>query len=217
MSYLTAIPDLRVFLSDNDKDKLFWRKRCIGSPDGSNKRFKTFEFRRLTDFTTSVSPYLVFVDGVAATVDTDSTESGDFILHTAPAQAAVVEATYYTHWFLDTELIVFLTQAMNWLGFGDDYTKTAGGLVPALQEYASHLAYKKLALRWAVHLSETYRLEDASDDQSFKIVDTYNKASSDALKNAETKRKSFYTRQDQAEAPLFRSVAGVVFDVPPNT
>ena len=61
MQWSTSVADLRAWLNDGPTDKLVSRKRCLGRIDGSNKIFKTFEFRRVTDFTTATSPFGVYV------------------------------------------------------------------------------------------------------------------------------------------------------------
>jgi len=78
--WTTAKLELRNLIADNSSDKLRYKKRVIGIVNGTNKVFKTFERRRITDFTDgTLSQQLgVFVDGVKQTVVTDSPVIGEF-------------------------------------------------------------------------------------------------------------------------------------------
>ena len=219
MSWSTALADLRIKLSDNSNDKLRAFKRVFGQVDGTNKRFKTFEFRRVTDFTTASAPLGIYINQVlqtTAAISSDDISSGYFILASAPAVDSVVEATYYIQFFLDTELQTFLRFSSNWLGLGDDYTQVPTGLVPSALHYALGESYGKLAMRFAEHISETYRLEDAPHEDRFKIVDEYKQLAKMARDEAEHFRDEYYKRQGQHLAPLYGLNLGAVREVAPN-
>jgi hypothetical protein len=216
MSWASAVSDLRTQLSDGPLDKLRYRKRCFDQANGVNKVFKTFEFRRLTNFTTATAPEGVYVDGVAVTLTSDMPSVGEFTLTTAPLDGQIVECTYYTQWFLDAELLVFLSMSANWIGQSGNYDSTPEGLKPCLLKYACADAYQKLALRWAEHISETYRLEDGQDPKRMEIVNSYRQAGLDARKEAEKMRDSFYTRQGRNLQPLFASMPGKLADPMPK-
>lgn len=219
MSWTTASTDLRTLLSDNLTDKHRYRKRVFGEINGINTSFKTFEFRRITDFTTATSPLGVWIDGVLqdpTAVSGDSVGTGDFYLETAPADGSIVEASYFIQWFKDTEIDNFLRLACNWLSLGDDYSQLGQGLRPAALKYAAAEAYQKLSLRWAEHLSETFLLNDAPDEKRMAIVDVYRKQSLDLRKEAETVRDDFYSRSGQQKQPLFASIVGTVADNVPK-
>jgi hypothetical protein len=216
MSYTSAINDLRNMLSDNVTDKLRYRKRCIGEVNGTNATFKTFEFRRVTNFATDPQPMGVYIDGVLGTVSADNQEVGEFTLSAAPLDGSVVEATYYVKYFIDAELDLFLQQSMSWLGYGIDFTTVATGLRPALLFYAAKQACEKLALRWAEHLSETYMLNDAPKVDARTPMAEYREMAKMYMDQAEKARKTFYQKNDQAEAVLFSSIAGSIRDVEPK-
>lgn len=216
MTWSTAINDLRNELSDNATDKLRYRKRCFDQCNGVNTNFKTFEFRRITNFVSSVDPEAVYVDGLAVTVTGDYPEIGEFIIDPPPQDGQIVECTYYIQWFLDSELTIFLTMAANWLGYAGDWTTIPSGLIPSALKYACADAYQKLALRWSEHLSETFRLEDSQDPKRMDIVSSYRQASLDYRKEAESLRNTFYQRQGRNLQPLFQTISGAVQEPTPK-
>jgi hypothetical protein len=216
MTWLAPIQDVRDQLSDNDKSKLRYRKKIIGQVDGTNTVFKTLEFRRITDFTTAVAPMGVYVANTLQVVTSDFPEIGEFTLSVAPTDGQDVSATYYTQWFLDAEIIDFLSKASTWLGFDENYDNTPPGLQPAAKFYACKQACENLALRWADYLTETYQFSDAPRSDEKNPVESYQKLAESYMKQAQEARKGYYTRQDQAEAPLFANIGGCVIDVPPK-
>lgn len=210
---------MRLKLSDNPNDKLRAFKRVFGQIDGNNKIFKTFEFRRVSDFTSAAAPLGVYINQVRvapAGIASDDLTTGYFSLVTAPSSTDVVEATYYIQFFYDTELQDFLRLSANWLGFGDDYTTIPQGLRPAALQYAIGDAYQKLAMRFAEHISETYRLEDAPTGDRFNIVEQYKQLASQSHDEAKGFRDEYYMRQGQHLSPLYGLNKGAVRDVGPN-
>jgi hypothetical protein len=220
MTWGTPSLDLRTLLSDGPTDKVRYRKKVFGELNGTNKSFRTLEFRRLTNFTTAVAPLGVWLNGsllAAASVSVDYIESGDFNLVTAPVDGDRLEASYYIQWFTDTEISQFLRLGTNWLGLNDDYTGLLEGLRPAVLKYAASEAYQKLALRWAESIQETFLLNDATNDKTrFAIVDQYRKSAEVFRKDAEAVRDDFYSRSGQQKQPLFASIAGAATDVQPK-
>lgn len=223
MTWATAVDDLRVILSDGPTDKLRAIKEVVGNFNGINQTFKTFEFRRITDFSASgtASPLGVSINGVlqapsAFSIDDPSTGFYTLAAASAVTDADQMRATYYIQWFLDAELNGFLVRAANWLGMDDDYSLVPSGLKTAALKYASHEAYQKLALKYAENIAETYRFQDTKDEKRFTIVEAYQKAARENLKEAETYRDDFYTRKGRAKAPIWRSVVGRVRDIPPK-
>ena len=220
MAWTTAISDLRTKLSDNSKDRLRAFKRVFGDINGVNTIFKTFEFRRITNLTVATGFLGVYKNGVrlaTSEITSDDLETGYFTLATAPVSGDVIEATYYSQYFIDSELISFLRLATNFIAGGDDYTNVAGGLQPAVLTYASAEAYQKLALRFADTFADTYKMQDLPDGEREKIIIQFKKSSEDARAEAMKLRNDYYeNRQGQALAPLFGSVFGNVIDVPPN-
>lgn len=218
--WITAVFDLRTLLSDGPEDRYNSRKRCFGEVNGTNNTFRTFEFRRITDFTTATTPLGVYINGTRLSesdISTDYLNTGEFVIGASgsiPVDGDVVEASYFNQWFLDSELQDFLKVASNWLTSSDDYTQIVGGLTPSALKYAASEAYLKLAIRWRTFLSEQYRVEDEPKkpgtgpaDEFIKMADTFRE---EALKS----RDEFYTRQGQALQPLFGSVLGNVRRMP---
>jgi hypothetical protein len=214
MSWITAKADIRIHLNDGPTDRYHFRKRCFGELNSVNTRFKTFEFRRITDLTKTQG---VFINGVLqplSAVSEDSVITGEFILTTPPQDGDIVEASYYTQWFLDAELENFLSQASRWLMSTADYTQVGPGLVPSALEYASHLAYKKMAQRWRDYMSSVYKVEDAPKDEASGRVDSFIKMADTAREEALKLRDEFYKRQGQPLQPLFGTVVGNVRSMP---
>lgn len=221
--WTTASSELRGILSDGPLDKLRYRKYIIGIQDGTNTAFKTLEFRRVSDFK---DPLLsttlgVFKNGVrldpVTDISSDDLDSAEFILAAAPINSDKILCTYYIQWFLDSELSVFLANSSRWLGFSDDFTQIPTGLQPSALKYCAADAYQKMSMRWAEHLSETFRTEDSVDPKRMEIVSAYQKAALDYRKEATVLRDQFYTRQGQSLSPLFGSNLGRVRDVPPRS
>lgn len=221
MSWTTAISDLRTKLSDNSKDRLRAYKRVFGDINGTNTVFKTFEFRRITNFTVAANYLGVYKNGVRLNPSTDITdddlETGYFVLARAPVAGDVIECTYYSQYFIDSELISFLRLATNFIAGGDDYTQVIGGLQTAVLAYAAAEAYQKLALRFADTFSDTYKMQDLPDGEREKVIISFKKSSEDARAEAKKLRDDYYeNRQGQALAPLWGNNLGNVIDVAPN-
>lgn len=215
MTWLDPKGDLRVILSDGPTDKLRAYKNVFGMQNGSNTIFKTFEFRRQTDFSASatVFPLGVYFNGgllAGSAISTDDVSTGYFQLNFGPTDADKLTTTYYIQWFLDAELDGFLIRASNWLGQDDNYIDTPSGLKTAALKYAEHEAYLKLSLKYSENIVETYRLEDSPDDKRFDIVKAYQDAAKNALSEAVKYRDDFYTRKGKALQPLFSSIRGNV-------
>lgn len=219
MAWVTAIDDVRMKLNDGSLDKIRAFKRVVGQIDGSNKVFKTFEFRRVSNFTTAAQPLGVYKNQIrldATAIASDDPTSGFFSLVAAPSAGDVLEATYYTQYFLDAEVQTFLRLAASWLGLGTDYNNVPNGLQPAAIQYASAEGYQKLASRFSEHLSETYRLEDMPDVTRQALIAEYKNAGAQAREQAHTLRDEYYTRQGQSLSPLFAVNAGRIPNVVPN-
>lgn len=217
-----AISDLRRLISDDDTDKLCDMKLVFGKIDGTNTRFKTFERRRVTDFTVAPvapSPEAIYLNNVAlanTAIATDDLTSGSLTLVTAPVDGDELRATYYYRWFFDVELDQFLKTAMQWLGMGSTYTNTPEGLIPAVLHYAAAEAYSRLALWWSTKISNTYLLEDAPDPQNQGVIESYKNLAKEMEEKAGKYRAGYYTRQDQALAPRFGVQRGAVRTLTPR-
>jgi hypothetical protein len=216
MSWSSAVSDLRSLLSDGPTDRFRFLKGCFGTVDDSNRIFKTFENRRVTNLVSATSPLGVYVSGTLVTVSSDDPVTGQFTLAVAPTGNSKVEASYYVQWFMDAELTGFLTSAANWLGLSGVYDSVEAGLQPAALKYAAHDAYQKLSLKWAEQMSETFRSEDIPADRLKELVSSYQSMSNGLLKEAVILRDSFYTRQGKAKGPLFSSAGGHASDLVPR-
>lgn len=216
MTWSNAATELRTLLSDGPTDKLSWRKRCLGLVNGSSTSFKTFEGRRVTDLSTATGNFGVFVNGSAVSVSSDNKEVGQFTLASAPADGTYVEATYYLQWFTDDEIVTFLGNAMQWLGLGSDYTTLVDGLQPAALKYAASEAYQKMSIRWALELSDIYKMQDQISPEVKTLQDPYKDLTKEFKKQATEARDEYYKRQGQSLAPLYGTVAGRVKRVVPN-
>jgi hypothetical protein len=222
VSWTTAINDLRIQLSDGSEDKLRFWKKVFGELNGTNTRFKTFEFRRITDFSSSalaptLGVYLNRVRLAPSAISVDIPSVGSFDLAAAPVDGDVLEASYYLQWFTDGELDNFLIMASDWLGVGSDYTQVSPGLKSAALRYALYQAYAKLSLRWAEHIADVYRLQDNPDESNFKTIDAYNKQAQMYYKEAKDARDDFYKRSGRALQPLFGTKRGNVQDPTPKS
>lgn len=217
MTWTTARDELRALLGDGPTDKLRHRKRCFGECNGTNVYFKTFEFRRVTDFTSAAFPLGIWKSGVrlsAAAIAQDVLASGDFELAVAPIDGDVIEASYYIQWFIDSELDVFLGNASSFLGFDGTISGIPSGLHPAALHYAASEAYQKMAVRWRDWMSDTYRVDDAPKKDDRTATDDFLALAKAMQEKASTLRKNYYQRNDQAEAPLFGSLVGAVRKIP---
>lgn len=221
MSWSTSLTDLRSLLSDGAADRSARRKKVFGKIDGTNATFYTFEFRRVTDFTTATSPLGVFLNGVAVSVASDDPASGFFTLSVAPAinngaVGAVIEASYYYQWFTDAELTGFLSNAVRWLGLGTDPSVLDDGLVPAALQYAAKDAYYKMALRWRERAATAFQLEDAPRKDAIEAATGFEALVDKSYKMAKELRDDYYGRQGQANAPAFSAAFGCVRPVTPR-
>lgn len=222
MSWTTALTDLRTLLSDGPTDRYAYRKKCFGEVDGTNTMFKTLEFRRVTDYTSSTSsasPLGVYVGGTRVPytlVTSDSLTTGEFTLTNAPLPSQAVEATYYYQWFLDAELVTFLGASSEWLQSTTDYTTIPLGLVPAAKYYAAQEAMHKMAARWVERMSEQYLVEDAPDHKNMGVADSYRRLAEDYKKKSVELRDQYYTRQGQSLQPLHASSFGTTTNTTPR-
>jgi len=217
----TAILALRSLIFDGPTDKIASNKDLVGIKDGVNLTFKTFEYRRTLSFTlNNPFPVGIYQNGTLVSytnIVQDDTASGTFMLSTgAPQPRDIWVATYYYQWFLDSELDSFLQNASNWLGLGSTYINIPDGLNPALMDYAARESYRMAAMKTSVRLSQTYKMEDAPTEDIRNTISVWTGMAKDFLDSAQEQRKSYYSRQDQFEAPLFALGVGRVWDPTPR-
>ncbi len=222
--WLDPVGDLRVLLSDGTKDRLRYRKQCLGRADGTNLTFKTLEFHRITDFSASglLAPEGVYVGNVRlpyTAFASDHPDLGEFSI--APASSGLVpvnsevRATYYVQWYTDADLSNAIKEAANWIGTAGVASGIEAGLQPPALYYAAQTMLHKMALRWVENWNDVYQLDKPSQDMD-TFVKLYRDLANDYKKKSEDLRTKFYTRSDQNESPLFLSIAGRVRDPMPK-
>jgi hypothetical protein len=212
-----AITDLRTQISDGDTDKLAFDKTVVGLVNGDNVNFKTFNVRRLTPLVSATgSPTGAFVNGELVSVTSEDLLSGSFVLADAPMEGDTVTATYYYHWFIDSQLDNFLKTSSRWAFSDMDYTHTPDGLIDAVLYKACAKAYRELAVRFAKLYSEQYRMEDLPKENLKQTQEQYSKLAEMHEKQAEHEMVFFYTRQGKNKQPIFSSINGNVKNVGPN-
>lgn len=219
----TAILALRSLIFDGPTDKLCSMKKVLGPIDQVNTVFKTFEYRRINDFTTATSPFGLFKNGSAValiSITADDTGSGTFMLdplYVASLTARdVLSATYYYQWFFDADLDVFLQNASTWLGLGTTYTNLPDGLNASAIRFAAQEAYEAAAMKYSTRMSETYKLEDAPDETILKSIQAFKDMADGFMDKARDFRDDYYTRQGQSLSPLFAFGLGRVRDPVPR-
>lgn len=206
--WTNAVTELRRILADGDTDKRVILKKCIGKSDGVNKQFITFEMRRLTDFTTALFPFGVYVDGVSVPVTLDDTTSGVFELTTAPAVNKSVEASYYSQWFTSDQLTQFLNDASLFCRSSDDFNNIDVNLRHAALKYASSEAYQYLSLYWSRQTAESFKLNDAIEKDRYNLIKSYADMSKTYREEAEKIRDDYYQRGGRQKQPLWGLVRG---------
>lgn len=217
-SSATAILALRSLIFDGPMDKIAAQKAVVGIKDGTNISFKTFEYRRTTNFGSPSYPEGIYKNGTLVSSTQDDASSGAFTVDPSDAPGARDEfvATYYYQWFLDSDLDGFLQNASNWIGLGTTYAKIPDGLNPAALDYAAREAYRSAAVKTSIRMSATYKTEDAPTEDMINSVNMWKSMAQDFLDSAQKQRASYYSRQDQFEAPLFAFSLGRVTDPTPR-
>jgi hypothetical protein len=215
--YQSGISDLQVLLSDQPDDRYMYRKRVFGQCDGTNTSFKTFDRRRVTNFTVAATSgeglYLNSVLIASSNVTSDVPETGEFVLSTGstPNDGDILEASYYFQWFDISELDTFLQISSRWLQGFNDYTQTPNQLIDALLKYAAAEAYMKMAQRWRSYMSQEYKVEDApKDSPTYNTNDFLQLAKNFRAEALASRTEYMQTRQGRALQPLFGSIRGRV-------
>jgi hypothetical protein len=215
-----AVSDLRRLVNDGPTDKLAYNKKVIGLANGVNLLFKTYEKRRITDFTVTPTDMTgVYLNGARlapAGVSSDDTESGAFALASAPADGDTLTCVYYWRWFNDPELQQFVVNAIQMVLGSTDPATVVDGLIPAVLHYAGAQAYGKLAMAWTIDPAMQYMLEDAPKDKNGNAINPFIQLQKQLEAKAQELRKGYYGRNDQAEEPIFAVVSGAVRDGVPR-
>ena len=211
MSWTTSTEDLRKLLADESNQKLAWRKVVFGDVDGVNKTFKTFEYRRITDFSSSdtAAPLGVFVNGVQIPVATDYPDVGEFVVSQASdvAEGVTIGATYYVQWFLDSELDTYILNGIHQVSM-DQVENVPFALRNAVLQYAAGDSYSNLALRYTRVMGDHYRVNDLPREYAQEMAERYRTLAKEAYELAQKLRDDYYTRQGQSLQPLFATVLG---------
>lgn len=221
VSVAAATTDLRTLISDGPTDKNVYRKKLFGDTNAVNTYFRSFDRRRVTNFSdpTLAFPLGVFINGVRVAnsgISADDPLSGEVTLATAPTNTQRVEASYYYQWFLDNECALFLQNATQWLGLGVDCTQIPDGLQPAALYYAAQEAMHKLCIWWSERQADMYLVEDKPDEKNASPVDMYRRLAEDYRKKSIELRDNYYKRQGQSLQPIFVSLKGAVRDYVPK-
>jgi hypothetical protein len=219
----TAKDELRALLNDLPNDRYCYRKKIFGLINGENKSFKTFEFRRTTNFADadiSAAPLGVYLGGVrleSDAIELDDLITGELTLAEAPIdEGKELTATYYYQWFLDEELSDFLTAASRWLLLGSDYTSIPDGRSQAALYFAAKDALRKMAMRFALRASNTFLLEDLPKKESLEISKVYAEMAGVYEKSASKYRDDYYKKSGQSLAAFSLSNWGAAGDVTPR-
>lgn len=219
----TAIQALRAILFDGVTDKICSMKKVFGVLDQVNVVFKTFEYRRVQDFSSPTAPFGLFKNGTAiapSDIQSDDPATGTIVLQIAYVATLStrdsITATYNYQWFTDAELDVFMQNASTWLGFSPTYINIPDGLNASALRFAAQEAYLMAAMKYSTRMSETYKLEDAPDETILKSVEAFKEMADSFEDKAKSMRDDFYTRQGQSLSPLFGFSLGRVRDPVPR-
>lgn len=212
--WTTSVEDLRTLLSDGPTDRFNFRKQCFGECNGTNKEFKTFEPRRLTDFTADTGVYINGVLQLTSAISTDDTTKGIFSFVAAPVDGDLVEASYYIQWFMDSELSQFLSDASLWLTSSTDVTAISGGLISSALKYACANAYLKMATKWKEWLSQAYKVEDLPQKEGSGPTQDFIALAKQYKAEATMLRNEFYKRQGRSLQPLWSTIVGNIGNMP---
>lgn len=222
-SNAAAITALRSLIKDNPTDKICSMKAVLGEINGLNQIFKTFEYRRVTNFSATgiAFPEGLYVNGTAMAASgilQDDIQSGAFQLQLAVplANRDSLRATYYYQWFTDAELDSFLLNASDWLGLGPNYMNLPDGLNASAMRFAAQEAYLAAAMKYSTRMSEVYKLEDAPSEEILKAMEAFREMADSFMDQASKMRDDYYTRQGQSLAPNFGFSLGAVVDPTPR-
>lgn len=212
-TWATPLQDLRTFLADTTNDNLIKEQQLLGSTNGQNNTFFTFEDRLVASGNQSVcdTPIRVFYDQgggfteVAASGITVSDQiRGEVQLMLYPSGAVGLKASYHHQMHTDTELNTFLTHAMNQVN-ASSLTNIDAGLQEAVLHIAASYAYKRLAQRWQQRKSEQFLLQDEpARTEAADRIEFYRRQGQDMMTEGLALRRSYYDlRQDRGRQPAY--------------
>lgn len=211
---------LRVLIGDDENSKYSHKKKVYGKINGTNKVFRTFNVKRITDFTKANQfPVGIYLNNSlipSSQVVKDDVISGEFELSIAPGVNDVLEASYYYQDFLDDELDGFLKNSSFWLGYDGTIASVPNGLLPALLHYSAHEAFMRMSHLTMRRLSDVYKSEDQINEEERKQSSFYFEMSERFLEMAIELRNSFYSGKGQENKPSFSIIRGRHRNVEPQ-
>jgi hypothetical protein len=195
----TARADLRTFMSDGPNDRPVKAKQLIGTVDGVNQTFLTWD-DRLVDGT-----FAATIDGVAvipANVVVTDPIMGIITFTPAPTQQSVVRAQYYFQYFLDPEIDDAMVMAAEQINEQADITAVIIGLKSAALNFGAHFCFQKQAIRWAQRMSSRFLLQEEPVDQEVdKRSNLFLQLAKGYYDQAVKMRDSYYMRHGRRHAP----------------
>lgn len=204
MSYTDALKNLRMLLSDTERDKRATGKGLLGSVDGTNKIFYSYDKRILAD------TLKVFVDGQDAPFTLDDAVAGKITITDAPPVNAKVAADYYFQWWLDDQLKDFLNRGAQTCSAFDPSTPEVSydQLIPGLRSAATYFACHdaNMALIQLLvnrrHSEEFLTQQDGNDDANFsQMIEALRRGAKDFWERAIWSRDDYYERQGRRNKP----------------
>ena len=209
--------DLRTLLADGPTDNLIKSKRLLGTINGTNRVFFTFEDRLLASGNQSVCAdpinlYLTTTNGAISSANqlapsgitvTDQVK-GEVTLSFAPSGQLQLTGSYHYQQHLDSEIGFYLQQGANLVAI-DIVDNVPPGLQMATMDYAGAMAHRRLAQRWQQRKSEQFMLQDEPARLEAEALIKFHQDEAKSMRdNAGGERKDFYNlRQDRGLAPAF--------------
>lgn len=215
----TARDDLRRFVHDGPSDRLVKEKSTVGTTNGVNKDFMTWDDRLIgPSLRVTVDYVVVPVDQVTQEVDDQGVNLvGMFTLATAPSPTTSVRAQYYYLFFLDAELETALQMAAQELIENDDVTQLPAGLKLTALHFAGHFTYQKQAMRWAQKMSNKFlMIEEPANNDNMMRPNMFRQIAADLWKTGVELRDGYYMRHGRRHAPSFAVFKPVIPRVGPR-
>jgi hypothetical protein len=206
MSYSTAISELRQLIADTEFNKKATKKKLIGSVDGSNTNFVTYDKRIYGD------SLEVFVNDSPVGFTLSDSIKGEIVLDSAPDKNTKIQASYYWMFWIDDELINFLNKGAESTGqYGSTspdqaYLNIEPGLKAAALYFAGSLATRSLAayIMNRRHSEEFLVEQDGNNDTAFsQTISAMNAQAKTLWDQAIFHRDDFYKRLGKRNKPAF--------------
>lgn len=196
-----------MFLGDNDDDKVVKRKNVVGQINGVNKRFWTFDDRL-------VAKPAVYVDEApiaAADVTLEDAVLGQFLLASAPATGATLQAQYRYHYFLDAELQAAVQVATGEFVETDNVTQVDPGLKLAVLNIAGSHACTRQSVRWMERASDRFMADEKpTREEALARSATFKDMARTMLSAGRQLRLDFFQNHGRRVRPAFTTVYQVL-------